>query len=79
MTITEMRETTYEAYKAGKITLQEAREIELYLNKREYRQMYNKREEVVLKRKAYNRERAEKAKIGRQMLNLLLGSKEDNG
>ena len=74
-----MREKTYEAYKSGLITLEEAQAITLYLQKKEYREQYNKRPEVRERRKAYNRERNAKASIGRQLLNQLIGSKEEKG
>lgn len=63
-----LREETYKRYKTGEITLEEARAIELYLNKREYRANYNKRPEVQQKRKAYMRARNEKVKMGAELL-----------
>lgn len=56
-------------------SLSDLRAIESYLKRREYREEYNKREEVRLRRKAYNQRKAEEARIGRQLLVQLLATK----
>jgi len=76
MTITEMRDETYEAYKAGLVTLEEAAAIEAYLKKREYNAERNKRPEVRAARKAYNERKAAERKEGKLMLQVLLANKK---
>lgn len=74
MDTTTIRERLYEQTAAGEITQVDMKAIETYLNKVDYRREYNRRPEVRAKRKEYMKERNEKAKVGRQLLNSLLKS-----
>lgn len=72
-----IRERLYEDTREGRIPMSDMKAIETYLNKKEYREEYNSRPEVKDKRRAYNRARNEKAKLGRQLLQGLLGKNEE--
>lgn len=58
------------------LTMVDMKSIETYLQKREYREVYNKRPDVVAKRKERNRKQAQEMKETRMMIELLLAKQK---
>lgn len=72
MSTEEIRARVNEAFDGDKIAAVDLKAIETYLSKLEYRAEYNKRPEVIAKRKAYMAERRQTEKVGKQRIAQLM-------
>lgn len=72
MSTEEIRQRIGEAYDGGIATAADLRAIETYLDKKEYRENYNRRPEVKARRKAYMATRNQVQKVGKSRLEEVL-------